>query len=280
MATPVWTGATDGNVGTAANYSPAAAPAAGDEFRINGTSTRDLDTNMAALTAVTVDKCGVHATAGMKIGAAGTPFDISATRLYYAGRGAWAYFTGTYANVICATQKKDVSSFNVAGTITILDAKQGWCGVTNGAALTTAHVTHQGARQTDVILYVGTSVTGFTTANVNGGVLDLNSSLTTLNNTGGKTILRAGTLTTANISAGAVEFRGGTITTANVYDGAVLDTGPSGDILTLTTINMFEGSVIRLRRGVIFGSAITLNWRGQPRVLDIDESIAVTLNLN
>jgi len=89
----VWTGATDGDVNNAGNWS-GAVPITGDDIIFDSRGTKDLDTNMNALAAVHPANVRVAESFVKKIGASGSPLELDyiTEELAYAGLGDEAWF--------------------------------------------------------------------------------------------------------------------------------------------------------------------------------------------
>lgn len=91
MASAVWVGTDSGNEGdvnTAANWSPSGVPGSGDDIYFTGGS-QDVDTNLATLTAVNVASINVGPDYTGNIGADGSPLEVAnCTTIRFRGGGS------------------------------------------------------------------------------------------------------------------------------------------------------------------------------------------------
>ena len=112
----------------------------------------------------------------------------------------------------------------------------------------------------------GSGVT-LATITKDGGTLETDSNITTLNNYGGDTVAKSGNITTVTIGAGTLFYLGvGTITTANI--SGMIDFSRDERARTLTTTNLYRGGTINdPAKSVTFTNGIVLQ---QCQVSDVN----------
>jgi hypothetical protein len=113
------------------------------------------------------------------------------------------------------------------------------------STIATLQVGYISNQSSDSELLCGSGTT-LTTVTVNGGEVDLDSNVTTLNQTAGDVTLRsAATVTTWNLDGGtAYHASTGTLTTLNVGGGAIFDCRRSLGARTITNANLYQGATI------------------------------------
>lgn len=111
------------------------------------------------------------------------------------------------------------------------------------ATIATLRVGFATNQRGDANVRLGTGVT-LTTVNQSGGFLQVAAAFTTLNQTGGESVILDGNVTTINLDAGECRYRGaGTIATLTVGSGALVDfmQNPRARIIT-NQVLMYRGA--------------------------------------
>lgn len=90
MATKYWDGSTDGDLNTAANYTPSGVPGAGDDLIFDGRTTVDVDGSMDTFATVDLGSITIQSGYTGDIGAVDAPmeFEVNGT-VYIAGTGTY-----------------------------------------------------------------------------------------------------------------------------------------------------------------------------------------------
>ncbi len=244
----VWTGAVDGDWGTAGNWT-GAVPLAGERALIadNTTAIDGSDQSAADLALVVVDEAY-----DKTIGSDGSPIILASNRVVLRGSGAVfikADGAGIDDLVIdCPTNQIAVNVDANLTDLTNLHILRGNVTI-NGAAGTIAlvKVKYRSNRDSDVILTVSSGITAITTLEQDGGRVTSSGAITTARLRGGRLVQGTATITTIDADGGAhVEFNfGGTIATA--YIGrATLDLLRSPDAKTITTLWQYPGAVVQM----------------------------------
>lgn len=265
MAQKLWVGSDSGNVGdyaTAANWSPSGVPIAGDDV-IFANSSQDVLTNLdqsaVALTSIIIDQSYTG-----KIGTSASDFlQIAAsTAVIGQRRGSTGTFTGSKrlnldfgSSTACQIEIYNTASNGI-------DTNRSPLRIQAGNASTDIKVYNGNVAISDDnddtstvgdIVVNGGSVyagTGLTLSNVilNGGVLNLFSSIATLATVKGGTLNHydgtgANTIATLTISDSGIvnHYATGTITTCNL-NGGTLDLTRTQDAKTITTLTADAGA--------------------------------------
>lgn len=98
MTVKLWTGASDGDMSVAGNYSPSGVPIATDDLLFDGNATNAPSANMDALNAILLGTVYVGEDWVLgDIGASGTPFETSATKWVFRHSAYTAYVEITNA---------------------------------------------------------------------------------------------------------------------------------------------------------------------------------------
>jgi len=245
MADKIWTGATDGDYGTAGNWSPSGVPTASDSVYLTADYSVDI-TGSLDQSAVAIDKFVVDGFTG-KIGSLALGYlQVDPDSFSFSGFGV------SFVDVGSAAIDIDVRSTASGGTtrglylkgsaVTVLSVIGGNVGLANQYGETSTAAT---IRVLGGTLVCGTGAT-LTTVDAYGGTTNLGANVTTLNAYSGNVATSsAAAITTLNGYGGTVTHNGtGTITTANL-EGATLDLTDSGMSRTVTTLNLkANGSII------------------------------------
>lgn len=163
MATKYWDGSIDGDLNTAANWTPSGVPGAGDDLVFDGRTTQDVDGSLSTFATVDLGSITIESGYTGDIGAVATPMEfecngtvyVAGTGTYYlqcdAGANADADVVKTIINggtVYLSSQANDESNAAVwtlvqalAGTLYIQgDSEKSDHGGDAGAAITTLWV--------------------------------------------------------------------------------------------------------------------------------------------
>ena len=244
MADKIWTGATDGDYGTAGNWSPSGVPTTSDSVYL----TQDYSVSITGgldQSAVAIDKFVVDGFTG-KIGTLALGYlQIDPDSFSFKGSGV------SFLDIGSAAIDLDIRSTAGGGStrglylkgsaIAVLSLIRGDVGLANQYGETSTAAT---IRVTGGTLVCGTGCT-LTTVDAYGGATRLGANVTTLNAySGNVTTSSTAAITTLNGYGGTVTHNGtGTITTANL-EGATLDLTDSGIARTVTTLNLkADGSI-------------------------------------
>tara|TARA_R110002020_G_scaffold290954_7_gene506376 strand:+ start:192 stop:1007 length:816 start_codon:yes stop_codon:yes gene_type:complete len=245
MATKIWTGATDGDYDTAANWSPTGVPTTTDDVYFTKDYSVDLtaglDQSGTTIGSITIDgftgKIGslalgylqVEVTDDAVINTGGISFldfggssvDLDIRDSTSGGTTRGLYILGSSLGVV-SIQNGDVGIANQAGELSTVATLRLYGGAVN----------------------VGAGAT-LTTLDVYGGTASINTSVTTVNNYSGTVVTEKATaVTTLNQFGGTVNHNAtGTIATAIVQGGSLDFTG-SGIARTLTTLTLKVGGTI------------------------------------
>jgi len=244
MADKIWTGATDGDYGTAGNWSHSGVPTTSDSVYL----TQDYSVSITGgldQSAVAIDKFVVDGFTG-KIGTLALGYlQIDPDSFSFKGSGV------SFLDIGSAAIDLDIRSTAGGGStrglylkgsaIAVLSLIRGDVGLANQYGETSTAAT---IRVTGGTLVCGTGCT-LTTVDAYGGTTRLGANVTTLNAySGNVTTSSTAAITTLNGYGGTITHNGtGTITTANL-EGATLDLTDSGIARTVTTLNLrADGSI-------------------------------------
>jgi len=245
MADKIWTGATDGDYGTAGNWSPSGVPTASDSVYLTADYSVDI-TGSLDQSAVAIDKFVVDGFTG-KIGSLALGY-LQVDPDSFSFSGSDVAFIDVGSAAINLDIRSTAGGGNTRGlyikgsAIAVLAMIRGDVGLAHQYGETSTAAT---IRVTGGTLVAGTGAT-LTTVDAYGGTTRLAANVTTLNAYSG-TITTSSTaaITTLNGYGGTVVHNGtGTITTANL-EGAELDLTNSGLARTVTTLNLkANGSIV------------------------------------
>ena len=260
MTTKIWVGTDtghEGDINTAANWSPSGVPEAGDDVYFENSSqsvTAGLDT-LAAVTlgslniaqnytgtigtasaylqaAATVCRAGYHYGPGTPIGSGRLMLDLKSVQ-----SAITIDNSGTPTDTGKAAIR--IKNTHASSTLTVNKGKVAFCGDTGEtgqlASLTLNYVSNKG---TDAEVYVGAGVT-LATVKKCGGKLNIRCAVTTYTTYDGSDVISgSGAITTLYVKGGTVEANStGTITTAEV-SGGLLDLTKSPAARTITTLKV------------------------------------------
>jgi hypothetical protein len=245
MSDKIWTGATDSDYGTAANWSPSGVPTTSDSVYLTADYSVDI-TGSLDQSSVAIDKFVVDGFTG-KIGTLALGYlQIDPDSFSFSGSGV------SFIDIGSAAINLDIRSTASGGTtrglyvkgsaIVVLSLIRGDVGLANQYGETSTAAT---IRVTGGTLTCGTGCT-LTTVDSYGGRTKLGANVTTLNAYSGNiTTSSTAAITTLNGFGGTITHNGtGAITTANL-EGATLDLTDSGLARTVTTLNLkANGSII------------------------------------
>ena len=237
MATKIWVGTDTGNegdIGTAANWSPAVLPTTGDDVYFQD-SNQDADIGLADLTGIELGAVHIKKSYTGTIGdSSDTYFQFECASLDIGAQDGPGTQAGSGKLLIDIEAKAatvtvwDTGSTSVAGkpalrlkathADTTIEIKKGLVGIASepGETATVATITggYVANPSSDVRAWIGSGVT-----------------LTTLSQDGGEIVLGCAA-TTVTVAAGVLTTRGsGAITTLNVYGGVAYPES-SGEITT------------------------------------------------
>jgi predicted lipoprotein with Yx(FWY)xxD motif len=260
--TRVWTGGTDTDWSTPANWTAPTEPITGDTAIIPATTTRDI----AGSDESAVDLAAWLIEAGYlgNIGSSGSELNISASLIKFFGSGDFYFLDGAGTTDSVLINSGSMTNSIELGGDTITD-----CTILRGtvtlagtigtmANLRIGHVTN---RESDVVLTIAAGATAYTAVDQAGGTVTCGSAATTWNQTAGtSTFHGAIAMTTLNLKAGSMHYTStGTLTTAWVYGGAVLDL--TGGTKTVTDLYLLPGS-----EAIYDSDLVTIttlhDWRG------------------
>jgi len=251
MADKIWTGVTDGDYGTAGNWSPSGVPTTSDSVYLTADYSVDI-TGSLNQSAVAIDKFVVDGFTG-KIGSLALGYlQIDPDSFSFDGSGVSFLDIGSAAidvNVRATAGGGTTRGLYLKGSaIAVLSIIRGNVGLANQYGETSTAAT---IRVTGGTMVCGSGST-VTTVDAYGGTTRLATNVTTVNAYSG-TITTSSTaaITTLNGYGGTITHNGtGTITTANL-EGAELDLTNSGLARTVTTLNLKAGGVINYDPAVI-----------------------------
>lgn len=244
MTDKIWTGATDGDYGTATNWSPSGVPVATDSVYLTADYSVDI-TGSLDQSSVAINEFVVDGFKG-KIGTLALGYlQINPDLVSFKGSGV------AFIDVGAAAIDLDIRSTASGGStrglyikgsaIAVLSMIRGDVGLANQYGETSTAAT---IRVTGGTLVCGTGAT-LTTVDAYGGTTTLRTNVTTLNAySGNVSTSSSAAITTLNGYGGTVTHNGtGTITTANL-EGATLDLTNSGMARTVTTLNLRANGTI------------------------------------
>ena len=245
MADKIWTGATDSDYGTAANWSPSGIPTTADSVYLTADYSVDI-TGSLDQSSVAIDKFVVDGYTG-RIGTLALGYlQIDPDSFSFSGQGVSFIDIGSAAidlDIRLTAGGGTTRGLYIKGSaISVLSLINGNLGLANQYGETSTAAT---IRVLGGTIHCGTGCT-LTTVDSYGGTTRLGANVTTLNAySGGITTSSTAAITTLNGFGGTVTHNGtGAITTANL-EGATLDLTDSGLARTVTTLNLkSDGSII------------------------------------
>lgn len=166
-------------------------------------------------------------------------FDISATTVHVRATGqGGADEAGVKAVVVRGTNAANVLNVSKGSVDSALFAG-------HTATWATVRISYVDNPDSDAVVSFGSGCT-LTTLTQSGGVVETNSAITTLNQSGGSHVHFTGTITTHNFDAGTFLKRGlFTVTTGDVGSKAVLDCRKSALVQTVTNVlNLYAGAKV------------------------------------
>lgn len=146
------------------------------------------------------------------------------------------------------------------------------------ATIATLRVGYKTNRTGDADVRTGSGVT-LTTIEQSGGLLDVQSAVTTVNLTGGSFSFRgSGAMTTLNLDGGTCYYQSaGTLTTLNLGSGGVFDCRRDMRARTLTNCEAYGGAIYDPHKTITWSGGIDLHRTGPAGVtLDIGEDLRLT----
>lgn len=119
-----WTGDSDGDFNTVANWYEGVVPGNGDSWAMNHLSVRSISTglNQSAKTFVTVHQ---SEDCSYDFGLSGTPLQCGITSLRLAGKGRASYLQGNVARLFAEASNKSEEMFHLDGEVTDVLSVQG-----------------------------------------------------------------------------------------------------------------------------------------------------------
>lgn len=269
MAAKKWIGtSTPGDASVGANYSPAGVPITGDSLLIDGTTTQAMDTNLAAMVAVTLTQLTIkksapavgNAATGVKLQVGATKADIG--ELNIDGTTAVGAFVGWDAGAVATnvtihdTAQKGVGTFppvQISGSHASnkMTVKSGLVGVAVGFG-DTANFPELDIIGANANVICGTGCS-LTTINQTAGKGTANSAWTTLNQSGG-ILWHYGTGNAGTANVGGTTYLNSTGTIVAISATGTIDlsgnpaarTAPAAGVIP---IKAFKGSTINLNNG-------------------------------
>ncbi len=261
MANKTWAGS-DGNYGTAGNWSPPGVPSTGDHVRIPASSTQSITSGLDQ-SAVAIGDFIVEEGYIGEIGTAAGYLQIDPDRFEFNGSGQAYIDIGSAAIDVqvlgTATAASGERGLYLKGSaideLAILGGNVGVAAIHGETAtVTTCRVTGSSA---DVWLGAGMTLT---TLQVNAGTVRLRCAATTVTVYGGTVYTEeAGAITTMTVDGGTVyPNSSGTVTTLNM-DGGSVDFTRSGLARTVSTLKQNPGSTLTYDPAVL-----TITTRSAP----------------
>ena len=265
MATKYWDGSTDGDLGTAANWTASGVPTAGDDIVFDGRTTQAVTGSMSTFATVDLGSVTIESGYTGSIGANATPMEFQcAGTVYVAGTGTYylqcdagpdtdADVVKTIINggtVYLSSQANDNTNAAVwtevqvlAGTVYILgDSEKATHGGDSGTAITTLKL----IPISSCTVRIGDKCVNFKGTDapmsivMGGGVLTCSSALNDVQLLGGTLTFGSATIdmATGDDDITTLTISGGTFNWApQATTGTVLSATP-----TITALNMIKGT--------------------------------------
>ena len=280
-----WVGGTtdfENDWGTATNWSPEGVPDADDTaFIVSGSVDIDGETE----TAVTRIVVGPKYTGS--IGSSDTKLDIDATDLDYGGRGAGAYFLGTYTTVTVQDTGTGTTALNFYGstdTITTLRIVGGRGSINIDASCNMLTTIEQiGADGVTTTLADGTTVNASCALTMDSGTFNMNEAIPTVTVFGGElesAISSTDTIGLLETYGGRVRFNptgACTIDQLTLYSGDFSTSDSLAPTFTITDCILHGGAKLNERSGLqnaVFTNAIQVE--GGKIEYDIGRVVTIT----
>ena len=294
MATKYWTGgAGDSNFATGGNWSDGSSPTTGDVCVL--ASDPDGNTNFINAgdhTSLGALKLIVGPNWSGTIGIQSTPLTLNLTELEYSGQGSIAHFEtsgGTTSKVTVTDTGSGNLPFRLRGSNTIsefvmTDAKATVL-IDGAGGRNVSTINMIGARRTAVLDLTqdGTGEVSCTTVKVNGGVLKMNHTCTSVEVSGAGQLDVTGTATigTLDIYNGVVDWKTegttSSINALNVYSGQFMADQCTATVSTIAATQLYETATINEQNGVegiVWSGGITVNGG----TLQLDPGRVVTVS--
>lgn len=274
MATRIWIGTDAGNQGdlnTAANWSGAAVPIAGDDVYFNGSSTQNVTGSLTALSAVALTSLTIDQDYTGTIGTESSFMACDPGTLTIGGStsGLQTAAGSGRINLDLGSNQQTVVVINTANTATdtnrmpvrllmnnvsnAVHVRRGKVAIEDNPGdagqLSTLEIDQDGPGSTSTRVIAGAGLT-MATVTVKAGTAYLHNAITTLNVLGGTAYTEgSGAITTLNVggtkpaatSGKLVSNSTGTITTLNLYKGTA-DFTDSEEARTVTNFNWYGGT--------------------------------------
>lgn len=289
---------------TAANYSTGSLPANGDDLVFENSAV-DVLYNLAALSAVTLNSLTIRQSYTGKIGIARSNsagyfeyrpqyLAVAATTINIgqgdgAGSGRIKLDTGSGQTTLNISNSGSPAEAGLKAILwkgthagNVLNISKGSLGAAVfGGETATIATLRQGFRtnpagDSDVLLGSGCTLTNIEKS---GGTLELNSSVTSLVQSAGETLINSGT-------PGAIELHGGQLryrtaagaTTINVADGAELDFRSDLRSKTVGTLNLYSGAIVHdpFQVATVTSGYVLKNCQLEDITLDVGTDITLT----
>ena len=265
--TKIWVGTDtghEGDINTAANWSPSGVPVATDHVYFENSSQSVTD-GLDALAAVTLGSLTIAQSFTGAIGTASAYLQAAASvvtigrhsgpgsptgsgRLMLDLRSVQTAVTIHNSGTSLDTNKPPIRIINThaSSVLTVRKGKVGIAANSTGetSQFATINVAYDTSKDADAEVYIGSGVT-LATLNQTGGKVQLNCAATTVNTEGGTLLTEgSGAIGTINAYAGTLTLNStGTITTLNIVRGgtAKVDFSKSPAARTVTTVKLEVG---------------------------------------
>lgn len=253
MAIKVFTGATDGDYGTAANWSPSGVPASGDMLVFSDQSTRGMDGSTQAAKAHSIV---VEQSFAFGIGSSGTSFEPTlgvTTLIFNANSQTKSYISGDGTNKIARVLMDSPSAtedlLEIDGTVTDISVRNGKLLIPSTATVD-GRINLFGSASSQITVTESATLTGVE-ATLNGGTLSDSGGIPDVTLLDGTYVLgsSAGIGTRLEVYGGILWWDAtSTIALAEIFGGRFA-TRTSRTGRTLTTCNMYGVGMVDFRTG-------------------------------
>jgi hypothetical protein len=238
----------EGDLGVAANYSPAQVPINGDSLFFSSGS-QDV-TGTLDQSAVTLLKLSAGPGYTGNLATSAANYKINATTVDFASGGPTAYLEGTFPTFRVTGGRSNSAMLKLDGTITLLEATggSGTLTVVDGADLVTFRIV--GASNLTTVIEA--NVTSLATLLMDAGALTSSSAGTAVTVRGGSAIWdTAATIGTLTMEGGVVVYTSsGTITTLAGYAGFLDGRSNANTSIAITNSTMHEGFTADFQSGL------------------------------